>query len=360
MKWKQAGLMLLVLVLSTLFQLPVKAQEQILSQTPSVTVTLHLTETDELPVTNRDFRLIPVDPEVIPEQDAKAAAKQARELEAAWFKDPGKNPEIRPSRQTQDTVVFQGLKPGLYLVSEGTPGNYRPYEPVLIRVEENKSIDLSIKRFLPSIVIRKTNEQGKAITNKAFTFGVFTDTKCTQKVKSLTAELTKGVVKYIPDRYQTIYIKEIKAPSGYQLSSQVLKVEFREEGIFVDGQKQAPADGFTTFEISYVNKPDEENPPKEPDNPDKPESPDKPDTPQKPNTSSKAPKTDGETPPTESDNPDKPGLSNKSDTFRQTNITSKVHTSVGSGVKGLMIAAGLALTGLFGVVLLSRNEKEEK
>nr|WP_276925310.1 SpaA isopeptide-forming pilin-related protein [Faecalibaculum rodentium] len=323
MKWKQTGLMLLALVLSTLLQLPVKAQEQVFSQTPSVTVTLHLAETDELPVTDRDFRLIPVDPEVTPEQDAEAAAIQARELEAAWLEDPDKDPEISPSQQTRDTVVFQGLEPGLYLVSEGTPGNYRPYEPVLIMAGENTSIDMSIKRFLPTIVIRKTDEQGKAITNKPFAFGVFSDAECTDKVKSLTAELTKGQVKYISDRYQTVYIKEVKAPSGYQLSDQILKVEFNQEGIFVDGQKQAPADGFATFEISYVNKPDGENPPEEPGHPDEPASPDKPGTP------------------------------------RQTNTPSKARTSASSGVKGLTIAAGLALTGLFGLVLLRRNEEEK-
>ena len=305
MTWKKAGLLLVVLVLSIVFRLPVQAQEQRFSQTASATVTLHLTGTDQLPEANRDFRLIPMDSDIILEQSAEAAAAQARQLDAAWFENQDGNPEIRPSQTTQETVVFQGVEPGIYLVSEGQPGNYRPYEPVLIQVEQNTDLNMAVKRFLPTIVIQKTDEQGNSITNKPFAFGIFSDADCQDKVKSLPAELTKGQVSCIFDRYQTLYIKETKAPDGYRLSDQTVKVEFSEQGVFADGLKLSPSDGYARFEISYVNQPEAD-------------SPEKPKTPAKPNT------------------------------------------SADFGVKGLSILAGLALSGLFGLVLLGRNEKEEK
>lgn len=99
MTWKKAGLLLVVLVLSIVFRLPVQAQEQRFSQTASATVTLHLTGTDQLPEANRDFRLIPMDSDIILEQSAEAAAAQARQLDAAWFENQDGNWKSGPRKQ---------------------------------------------------------------------------------------------------------------------------------------------------------------------------------------------------------------------------------------------------------------------
>ena len=52
-------------------------------------------------------------------------------------------------------------------------------------------------------------------------------------------------------KFGTYYIKEIKAPLGYKLSNQVVKVEINEKGVFADGVSLEEKDNIYSFE--YYN-----------------------------------------------------------------------------------------------------------
>ena len=53
-------------------------------------------------------------------------------------------------------------------------------------------------------------------------------------------------------RYGTTYIKESKAPQGYKLSDEVVKVEFTDKGLFVNGKK-VKVDDEHRYSIVYQN-----------------------------------------------------------------------------------------------------------
>ena len=49
----------------------------------------------------------------------------------------------------------------------------------------------------------------------------------------------------------TYYIKELKAPLGYRLSEQVVKIDINEDGVFADGVSLEEKDGIYSFK--YYN-----------------------------------------------------------------------------------------------------------
>ena len=53
-------------------------------------------------------------------------------------------------------------------------------------------------------------------------------------------------------RYGIYYIKEIKAPTDYELSNKVVKVEINDKGAFIDDKKMEENDD--TIEFTFENK----------------------------------------------------------------------------------------------------------
>lgn len=53
-------------------------------------------------------------------------------------------------------------------------------------------------------------------------------------------------------RYGTWFIRETKAPEGYGLSDQVIKVELKDEGLFVDNVK-VEVDENLVYSFTYQN-----------------------------------------------------------------------------------------------------------
>ena len=50
-------------------------------------------------------------------------------------------------------------------------------------------------------------------------------------------------------RYGTYYIKELKAPKGYEKSDKILKLEINDKGVFVDGNEIQEKDEIYNFEF---------------------------------------------------------------------------------------------------------------
>ena len=71
-------------------------------------------------------------------------------------------------------------------------------------------------------------------------------------IKEVKSDKENGTALFEELRYGTYYIKEIKAPKDYELSSRVAKVEINDRGIFVDDEQVEEKDG--TIEFTFENK----------------------------------------------------------------------------------------------------------
>ena len=75
------------------------------------------------------------------------------------------------------------------------------------------------------------------ITNQEFSFGIYSNEKCTKLLEKAYANTDAGTATFKGISYGTYFIKEIEAPLGYVLSEEIVKVDINEDGVFVNGQK---------------------------------------------------------------------------------------------------------------------------
>ena len=65
----------------------------------------------------------------------------------------------------------------------------------------------------------------------------------------------EGITEFNELRCGTYYIKETKAPKGYELSNRIAKVEINDKGIFVDGNQVEESNDTITFENKKIEVP---------------------------------------------------------------------------------------------------------
>lgn len=70
-------------------------------------------------------------------------------------------------------------------------------------------------------------------------------------LKEVNSNKEDGTALFEELRYGVYYIKETKAPKGYELSTRIVKVEINDKGIFVDDNKVEEKDN--TIEFSFEN-----------------------------------------------------------------------------------------------------------
>lgn len=106
---------------------------------------------------------------------------------------------------------------------------------VIVPINEGKPIINKLKEYY--VLVNKVDENTmKNIISKEFEFTSFTDTECKNPIETKQANTKDGTVKFVLN-YGTTYIKETKAPLGYSLSPEVVKVEVNDDGLFVNGKK---------------------------------------------------------------------------------------------------------------------------
>ena len=106
--------------------------------------------------------------------------------------------------------------------------------------------------ILRSVQVEKIDKDtGEHIKSNKFTFGIYEDEECTKLIKEAGANEYEGTALFEGLRFGTYYIKEIKAPLGYKLSDQVVKIEINHEGVFADGVSLEENNGVYSFE--YYN-----------------------------------------------------------------------------------------------------------
>lgn len=106
--------------------------------------------------------------------------------------------------------------------------------------------------ILKTIRVIKTDKDTKEIIRADFKFGIYEDPECTKLIKEVKSDKENGIAVFEDLRYGTYYIKETKAPNGYQLSDKVVKIEINDKGTFADGELLE--DNESVCEFTYYNK----------------------------------------------------------------------------------------------------------
>ena len=158
---------------------------------------------------------------------------------------------------TKEPHHITGLEEGKkYTLTETTaPYGYEVAESIEFEVsfdKENQLVEMKDMPILKSVRVEKLDKDTKEhIKSNKFVFGIYEDEECTKLIKEAGANEFEGTALFDELRYGTYYIKEIKAPLGYKLSDQVVKVEINDKGVFADGVSLEEKDGIYSFE--YYN-----------------------------------------------------------------------------------------------------------
>lgn len=150
-----------------------------------------------------------------------------------------------------------GLEEGKeYLLTEKTsPYGYEIAESITFKVTEDKEtqkIEMKDMPILKTLKIFKVDEDTEEIIKDKFTFGIYEDEACTKLIQMVDSDKKQGTVIFEGVRYGTVYLKEVSAPKGYQLSDKIVKIEINDNGVFADGELLEDDNSICTF--TYYNK----------------------------------------------------------------------------------------------------------
>ena len=154
-------------------------------------------------------------------------------------------PLVKDAIQTKQTNVqgivdFTDLEVGVYLLYVSDQAGYETIQPTLISVpmwdETAKQMNYHIEVFpkhapLPALHVRKVDYYDHKSILKEAEFTLYSDAECTEVIKTEKTDPKDGVASFDGLLYQTVYIKETKAPAGYQLSDEVVKVTIDDEWV---------------------------------------------------------------------------------------------------------------------------------
>lgn len=137
-------------------------------------------------------------------------------------------------------AVLEDVEEGLYFIDPVNINEYERMSPMLVSVPEwdgdtlNYDVLMYPKhRPFEKLIIKKIDKDSKDEILDSIEFTSFKDKDCTESLKTFKGNGTLSILM----REDAMYLKETKAPSGYEKSDQVLFVEVKEDEIFIDGKK---------------------------------------------------------------------------------------------------------------------------
>ena len=158
---------------------------------------------------------------------------------------------------TKEPHQVKGLEEGkTYILKETTaPYGYEITEEIKFVVtteKDTQKIEMKDMPILKNVKVIKVDSETKETIKDKFIFGIYEDPECTKLIKEVKSNKEDGTALFEELRYGTYYIKEIKAPKDYELSSRIAKVEINDKGIFVDDEQVEETD--STIEFTFENK----------------------------------------------------------------------------------------------------------
>lgn len=137
-------------------------------------------------------------------------------------------------------AVLEDVEEGLYFIDPVNINEYERMSPMLVSVPEwdgdtlNYDVLMYPKhRPFEKLIIKKIDKDSKDEILDSIEFTSYKDKDCTESLKTFKGNGTLSILM----REDAMYLKETKAPSGYEKSNQVLFVEVKEDEIFIDGKK---------------------------------------------------------------------------------------------------------------------------
>lgn len=158
-------------------------------------------------------------------------------------------------------AFYADVPVGVYLVYVIDVNEYEFIEPFMLSIptwddtDELFIYDLDVypkHNQLPKIEVNKVDKAtNKNITSKEFEFTSYSDPECKEKIETVKGDTAEGTALFMVD-YGVTYIKETKAPQGYVLSDEVVKIEVNDNGIFVNDEEITEGDKLL-YSIVYEN-----------------------------------------------------------------------------------------------------------
>lgn len=158
---------------------------------------------------------------------------------------------------TKEPHIVNGLEEGkTYILTEkAAPYGYEMTESITFTVttdKETQIIEMKDMPILKNVKIIKVDAESKEVIKDKFTFAIYEDQECTKLIKEVKSDKEEGASIFEELRFGTYFIKETKAPKGYELSDRVVKVEINDKGVFIDDELAEESESTITF--NFENK----------------------------------------------------------------------------------------------------------
>lgn len=173
-------------------------------------------------------------------------------------------PETTLKTDNKGVATFNDLKVGMYLVNVVDYADYENITPFLVSIPTFNEVDkvmeydvtvLPKHEAFPTVLINKVDSVSKKnITNKDFEFTLYADKECKKEIEIQAGDKKKGTADFLLKDEGTFYIKETKAPKGFKLSKEAVKVEFSGRGLLIN-DKKCEHDEDNIYSIVYMNYP---------------------------------------------------------------------------------------------------------
>ena len=173
------------------------------------------------------------------------------------------SPDYEMTTDEEGKATCKNLPVGVYLVYVEDLADYETISPFVVGIptwddeDELFQYDVTVEpkhTALPRILVNKVDSvTGQNIKSNKFEFTSYAQENCanSSKIETIAGNPESGIAEFLI-RYGTTYIKESKAPKGYKLSDEVVKVEFTDKGLFVNG-KVVKVDDEHRYSIVYQN-----------------------------------------------------------------------------------------------------------
>ena len=189
---------------------------------------------------------------------SKTDVTSGQELAGAELTITDERGNVIDSWTSTDTAHYaNGLVEGQkYTLTEKTaPYGYEVANSIVFLVTNDKATQTVVMNdspILSSVLVNKVDSiTGENIISKKFEFTLYSDAECKNKIVTVNANTDDGTALFSDLRYGTYYIKETKAPKGYMLSDEVVKIEINDKGVFANGEKLTEEND--VYSIVYQN-----------------------------------------------------------------------------------------------------------
>ena len=189
---------------------------------------------------------------------SKIDVTSGQELAGAELTITDESGNVIDSWTSTDTAHYaNGLVEGQkYTLTEKTaPYGYEVANSIVFVVTNDKATQTVVMNdspILSSVLVNKVDSiTGENIISKKFEFTLYSDAECKNEIVTVNANTDDGTALFSDLRYGTYYIKETKAPKGYMLSDEVVKIEINDKGVFANGEKLTEEND--VYSIIYQN-----------------------------------------------------------------------------------------------------------